>query len=162
MNARLRTVLAASATAALLLGTASTVVAAPTGDVALRFGAPIRTVVDMGTPGTSVGDITVTSGDVRRSAEGPVVGTYATNQVTVRADAASGREIRKVDLSIRLKDGDVFGTALIRAQVGTPPTQRMTFAITGGTGTYAGAQGTITHEGVAGKPEFAVRLRLLP
>ena len=129
-------------------------------DIALRFDAPIRTVVDTGPAGTSVGDLTVTTGDVRRTEAGKRIGYYTTNQITVRADAASGREIRKVDLSISLPDGMIFATSLIRAQAGVPPTQPMTFAITGGTGAYAGASGTLVHEGVAGKPGFAVKIDL--
>jgi hypothetical protein len=37
----------------------------------------------------------------------------------------------------------------------------MTFAVTGGTGAYAGASGTLVHEGVAGKPGFAVTIDLI-
>jgi hypothetical protein len=143
--------------AAIGIDTAGASFAAP--DTQLYFGAPTRTVVDAAPVGTSVGDVTVTTGEVRRTATSKVLGYYTTNQVTVRADAPSGREIRKVDLSIVLPKGMIFATSLIRATTGVPPTQEMTFAITGGTGEYKGIQGSLTHEGVAGKPGFAVTIQ---
>lgn len=153
-----RTIIAGLVIAGAMLGAPVSAVAAT--DIALRFGAPVRTVIDTGPAGTTVGDLTITTGDVRRTEGGRVIGYYTTNQITVRADAAAGREIRKVEMSISLPDGMIFATSLIRAQAGVPPTQRMTFAVTGGTGTYAGARGTLTHEGVAGKPGFAVEIEL--
>jgi hypothetical protein len=147
------------AVAASLVGASGPALAAT--DLNFRFGAPTRTVVDLGPTGTSVGDLTVTTGDVRRTEAGKPIGYYTTNQITVRADAVSGREIRKVDLSISLPDGMIFATSLIRAQTGVPPRQQMTFAVTGGTGAYAGASGTLVHEGVAGKPGFAVTIDLI-
>jgi len=130
----------------------------PVDDLSLTFDAPVRTVLDNGAPGTSVGDVTITSGDIRNSPGGKRIGYYATNQVTVRADAATGREIRKVDLSMALRDGTIFASSLIRASLGAPPSQDQVFAITGGTGAYAGARGTLVHGPVQGQPGFPVEV----
>ena len=156
---RLRSVGLAAATLAIVLFTPVSGAFAST-DIPLRFGAPVRTVVDNGAVGTSVGDLTVTTGDVKRSESGPRIGYYTTNQVTVRADTSTGREIRKVELSISLPSGMIFATSLIRAQTGVPPTQPMTFAVTGGTGKYSGAHGTLVHDGVDGVPGFDVNIKL--
>lgn len=126
------------------------------------FEAPVRTVIDNGAPGVSVGDLTVSSGLVQDPLTGKRNGYYATNQITVRADASTGREIRKVDLSIKMGKDAIFATSLIRATAGAPPTKRMTFAITGGLGAYVGATGTLEHEAVANKPTFDVTLHLEP
>lgn len=130
----------------------------PADDLTLSFDAPVRTVIDNGAPGTSVGDLTVSSGDIRNLRSGKRIGYYATNQVTVRADMATGHEIRKVDLSIALRDGTIFATSLIRAELGTPPSQDQVFAITGGTGAYGGARGTLVHGPVQGQPGFLVKV----
>lgn len=129
--------------------------------IRLKFGAPTRTVVESTLPTTSVGDLTVTTGDVLSASSGKRLGFYATNHVTVRADAATGREIRKVDLSISLPKGNIYATALIRAAKGQPPAERMTFAVVGGDGAYAGARGTLQHDSVEGKPEFNVTINLM-
>jgi hypothetical protein len=147
---------------ALLLGL---IVASPSvgarEDFQLTFGAPTRTSVPIAPPGTTVGNLLVTSGEVFAPRTKKRLGFYATNQITVRSDAATGREIRKVDLSIALPRGEIFATALIRVVAGKPPTTRQRFAITGGTGGYAGIQGTLLHDAVADRPEFTVRIHLL-
>lgn len=154
--------------AALLLGTALTGLALPSAvadqgqRIDYTFGAPTRTVIDNGAPGTSVGDVTITTGDVLAPRSGKRLGYYTTNQITVRADATTKRQIRKVDLSIVLRDGTIYATSVIRAAEGAPPTQRMTFAVIGGTGAYDGASGTLVHEAVANRPAFAVTIDLLP
>ena len=124
------------------------------------FGAPTRTVIDNGPAGSSVGDVTITTGDVLRKGSGTRIGYYTTNQVTVRADSSTGRQIRKVDLSIVLPKGTIFATALIRATEGSPPTQDMTFAVVGGLGAYAGARGTLVHGPVADRQTFPVTITL--
>lgn len=130
--------------------------------VDLTFTAPTRTVIDAGAPGTSVGDLTVTTGDVLSKATGARIGYYTTNQTTVRADAATKRQIREVDLSIVMRDGTIFATGLIRAVEGAPPSERMRFAVTGGLGAYDGARGSLTHDAVADQSTFAVSIKLLP
>ena len=127
----------------------------------LSFGAPSRTVIDHAPAGSSVGDLTITTGDVLDASTGKRIGYYTTNQVTVRADAVTRREIRRVDLSISLKEGSIFAVALIRATEGAPPSQTMRFAVVGGTGDYDGARGSLTHGPVANQANFAVQIRLI-
>lgn len=156
---RTRVVMAAVVMFGFLMGSHS-LAQATESTSSFYFGAPTRTVIDTAPAGNSVGDLTITTGDIQRTSRSKAIGFYTTNQVTVRADTASGREIRKVDLSLSLPDGMIFGTSLIRAKTGVPPTAQMTFAVTGGTGAYKGARGEIVHEGVAGKPGFSVTLKL--
>lgn len=130
-------------------------------DISLRFGTPTRTVIDLGSTGPSVGDITVTSGQVSSSKSVRKSGSYSTNQITVQMDVPANRETRKVDLSIDLNDGEIFATGLIIADIGSPPAKKQHFAITGGTGAYAGMSGTILHDAVAGKTSFTVVVKPL-
>ena len=135
--------------------------AAASQDLTLRFGSPTRTVIDLGSPGATVGDITVTSGQVSSSKSVRKSGSYSTNQITVQMDVPANRETRKVDLSIDLNDGEIFATGLIVADIGSPPAKKQHFAITGGTGAYAGISGTILHDAVAGKTSFTVVVKPL-
>jgi hypothetical protein len=131
-------------------------------DMSLRFSAPTRTVIDLGPAGPSVGDITVTTGTIARTKGMKRPGSYATNQITVLVDTAENREVRKVDLSIALSNGEIFATGLITAAIGSPPAQKQRFAITGGTGAYAGITGTILHDAIVGPTDFTVVVRPTP
>ena len=131
-------------------------------EMSLRFSAPTRTVIDLGPAGPSVGDITVTTGTVARTKGMKRPGTYATNQITVLVDSAENREVRKVDLSIALSNGEIFATGLITAAIGSAPAQKQRFAITGGTGAYAGIAGTIVHDAIVGPTDFTVVVRPSP
>ena len=146
--------------AALVVGATGTAQAAT--DIKMDFGAPTRTVIDNGPAGSSVGDVVITTGDVLQKSTGKRIGYYTTNQTTVRADAGTRKEIRKVDLSIVLPKGTIFATALIRATEGSPHTQNMNFAVVGGLGNYAGARGTLVHGPVAEQQTFPVTITLLP
>lgn len=108
---------------------------------------PDRSVVDLPPSGPSIGDITVTNGDITEQPGSAAIGFYTTNQTTVRVNIPGGREIRDVDLAISAPGGVIYATALIRANSGTPPTTAQTFAITGGTGKYAGVAGQLIHSG---------------
>lgn len=108
---------------------------------------PERTMVDLPPTGPSIGDITVTNGDIAKTSGRKAIGFYTTNQTTVRVNIPGGREIREVDLSLSVPGGVIYATALIRANSGTPPTQSQTFAIVGGTGKYSGVAGQLIHDG---------------
>ena len=95
----------------------------------------------------SIGDITVTNGDVTEVPGKIAVGFYTTSQVTVRVNIPGGREIRDVDLSISAPGGVMYLKSLVRANSGTPPTKAQTFAIIGGTGKYQGVSGQAIHSG---------------
>ena len=108
---------------------------------------PDRSIVDLPPTGPSLGDITVTNGDVSELPGKISIGFYTTNQTTVRVNIPGGREIRDVDLAISAPGGFIYATALIRANSGTPPTKAQTFAIVGGTGKYSGVSGQAIHSG---------------
>ena len=120
---------------------------APQPDLVWYLGSPDRSVVDLPPTGPSLGDITVTNGDVTEVPGKISIGFYTTNQTTVRVNIPGGREIRDVDLAISAPGGVIYATALIRANSGTPPTKAQTFAIVGGTGKYSGVSGQAIHSG---------------
>ena len=120
---------------------------APQPDLVWYLSPPDRNVVDLPPTGPSIGDITVTNGDVTETPGTTPIGFYTTNQTTVRVNIPGGREIRDVDLALSAPGGYIYATALIRANSGTPPTKAQTFAITGGTGKYSGVSGQLIHSG---------------
>ena len=120
---------------------------APQPDLVWYLGSPDRSVVDLPPTGPSLGDITVTNGDVSELPGKVSIGFYSTNQTTVRVNIPGGREIRDVDLAISAPGGVIYATALIRANSGTPPTKAQTFALVGGTGKYSGVSGQAIHSG---------------
>ena len=120
---------------------------APQPDLVWYLGSPDRSVVDLPPTGPSLGDITVTNGDVSELPGKISIGFYSTNQTTVRVNIPGGREIRDVDLAISAPGGFIYATALIRANSGTPPTKAQTFAIVGGTGKSSGVSGQAIHSG---------------
>lgn len=120
---------------------------APKPDLVWYLGSPDRSVVDLPPTGPSLGDITVTNGDVTEVPGKIAIGFYSTNQTTVRVNIPGGREIRDVDLALSVPGGFIYATALIRANSGTPPTKAQTFAIVGGTGKYSGVAGQAIHSG---------------
>jgi hypothetical protein len=120
---------------------------APQPDLVWYLGSPDRSVVDLPPTGPSLGDITVTNGDVSELPGKISIGFYSTSQTTVRVNIPGGREIRDVDLAISAPGGFIYATALIRANSGTPPTKAQTFAIVGGTGKYSGVSGQAIHSG---------------
>ena len=73
---------------------------APQPDLVWYLGSPDRSVVDLPPTGPSLGDITVTNGDVSELPGKVSIGFYSTNQTTVRVNIPGGREIRDVDLAI--------------------------------------------------------------
>ena len=120
---------------------------APKPNLVWYLGSPDRSIVDLPPTGPSLGDITVTNGDVSELPGKIAIGFYSTNQTTVRVNIPGGREIRDVDLAISAPGGYIYATALIRANTGTPPTKAQTFAIVGGTGKYSGVSGQAVHSG---------------
>ena len=122
-------------------------IAAAPGAHAAKAPAPNLVIVDLPPTGPSIGDITVTNGDVTELPGKTAIGFYTTNQTTVRVNIPGGREIRDVDLALSVPGGYIYATALIRANSGTPPTKAQAFAIVGGTGKYSGVGGQLIHSG---------------
>ena len=119
----------------------------PQPDLVWYLSSPDRNIVDLPPTGPSIGDITVTNGDVTELPGKTAIGFYTTNQTTVRVNIPGGREIRDVDLALSVPGGYIYATSLVRANSGTPPTKAQTFAITGGTGKYSGVSGQLIHSG---------------
>ena len=102
-----------------------------------------REVIDIGKEGDSVGDLTVTNGNISETRNGKAVGSYVTSQITASVLIPGGRQDRKTDLALTVGKDTIYATSLVAANAGTPPTKRTLMAITGGTGTYSGARGQI-------------------
>lgn len=102
-----------------------------------------REVIDIGKEGDSVGDLTVTNGNISETRNGKAVGSYVTSQITVSVLIPGGRQDRKTDLALTVGNNTIYATSLVAANAGTPPTRRTLMAITGGTGKYSGARGQI-------------------
>lgn len=147
-NLRRATVLSAAVTlAGLSVAPVAHAAKAPQPNLVWYLSSPDRSVVDLPPTGPSLGDITVTNGDVTEMPGKVSIGFYSTNQTTVRVNIPGGREIRDVDLALSVPGGFIYATALIRANSGTPPTKAQTFAIVGGTGKYSGVSGQAIHSG---------------
>lgn len=99
--------------------------------------------VDVGATGPSVGDLRITRG-VATNPAGKQVGTYATSQVTVASALPGGQEQRSVIMEVSLPGGDITIVGVYIAPTGAAPTSKVVHAITGGTGDFFGARGTIT------------------
>ena len=152
MNSSVTLRKAIALTAAGFLAAGTALIAAPgasaaKADLVWYLSSPERTVVDLPPTGPSIGDITVSNGDVTEVPGKIAVGFYTTSQVTVRVNIPGGREIRDVDLAISAPGGVIYLTSIIRANSGTPPTKAQTFAIIGGTGKYEGVAGQAIHSG---------------
>ena len=131
-----------------LIAAGSALIAAPganaaQADLVWYFDRTFREVIDVGTPGDSHGDITVTSGGVSEVRGGKAVGTYATSQITASILVPGGRQNRKTDISITIADSAIYTTALVTANAGTSPATTTAHAIIGGTGKYSGVSGEV-------------------
>jgi allene oxide cyclase len=137
----------ALATAAIV-AVGATLVASPSAsaqkaDLVWYLDRTFREVIDIGKEGDSVGDLTVTNGNISETRNGKAVGSYVTSQITVSVLIPGGRQDRKTDLALTVGNNTIYATSLVAANAGTPPTRRTLMAITGGTGKYSGARGQI-------------------
>ena len=124
---------------ALLVGAPSATAAKA--DLVWYFDRTFREVIDVGSPGDSYGDISVTNGNVSEVRGGKAVGSYVTSQITARVNIPGGRQDRKTDIAISVNGGVIYTTALVAANAGTPPTKTTAHAIIGGTGKYSSVSG---------------------
>ena len=134
--------------AAALIAAGASLIAAPgasaaKADLVVYFDRTFREVIDVGTQGSSHGDITVTNGNVSKTPGGKSVGSYSTSQITASVLIPGGRENRKTDIGITVGKGVIYTTALVAANAGTAPTSTTAHAIIGGTGRYAGVSGEL-------------------
>jgi len=119
-----------------------------------------RAVHDLPTAGPSTGDIVTVAGEVF-GAEGTRIGRF--DLLAIVTDLPGDREIRMTKIELDWDDSD--DAILIEGAEGYPaggglPTDELVYAVTGGTGAYAGVRGEarITYDTVTER--FTYRLTL--
>jgi hypothetical protein len=118
--------------------------AAPSGTLTIYTHQTQRDVLDLGATGTTVGDVVTGSGTVSLKKNGKSVGSYSYRSETVRVNMPGGNESRLSTNVYTLPGGTIMATGLVSVSQGTRPTKPQPQIIIGGTGKYAGAQGTMT------------------
>ncbi len=158
MSPTRRTALAA---AVVLAGAGTALAVAPAAaDAPLRLvtvAVPDRTTdLDLGTPGPSAGDTQVFLDDVQR--DGETVGTSA-GGCTI-ATLSETRLVAVCTTTLTLPEGSLTAQGAFDEDPTVGPTG-FTWAVTGGTGSYAGAGGEVTGTFRAGTDvaDLEVRLR---
>lgn len=141
--------------AATFIAAGSAFVTAPSAsaakaDLVVYFDRTFREVIEVGTQGMSHGDITVTNGTISNVRGGKAVGSYSTSQITASVLIPGGRENRKTDIGITVRNGVIYTTALVAANAGTPPTETTAHAVIGGTGRYSGVSGELVLKPLSG------------
>ncbi|MFM8240763.1 MAG: allene oxide cyclase barrel-like domain-containing protein [Actinomycetota bacterium] len=90
----------------------------------------------------NVGDLTITQGVVTDTS-GKNVGTLTAVIRVVAPSPKKDAELRDTQSSITLKDGTIFAQAVNEDPKGKPPVDLHIMPVTGGTGAYASARGTL-------------------
>ena len=90
-----------------------------------------------------VGNLMVTEGKVTDSA-GEKVGTLTTVMRVIAPAATKNFELRDTQSQIQLKDGQIFAQAVNQDPKSGPPKTVHVMPVTGGTGAYFSARGTLT------------------
>jgi len=101
----------------------------------------IRQTVSYGNP-KGVGDLKITQGTVTDTA-GKKVGTLTTVMRVVAPSTKKDAELRDTQSQIQLKDGQIFAQAVNEDPKDGPPKTLHIMPVTGGTGAYASARGTL-------------------
>jgi hypothetical protein len=118
-----------------------------------------RQVLDLGTTGASVGDMAFSVGVMGSKRGRTDAGTYNFRGITVAVAIPGGRENRDSLIQLNLKAGLILMEKIISVPAGTVPDLTETYPITGGTGNYAGARGTVVFS-VLSDSEYKVELRI--
>ena len=90
----------------------------------------------------NVGDLTITQGTVIDTSD-KNVGTLTTVMRVVAPSPKKDAELRDTQSSVTLKDGTIFAQAVNEDPKGKPPADLHIMPVTGGTGAYASARGTL-------------------
>ena len=90
----------------------------------------------------NVGDLTITQGTVTDTS-GKNIGTLTAVIRVVAPSPKKDAELRDTQSSITLKDGTIFAQAVNEDPKGKPPADLHIMPVTGGTGAYASARGTL-------------------
>ena len=139
---------AAVAAGALVVGAAAPAIAiapaAPSGSLTVYTNETQHNVLDLGASGTTVGDVVTGSGTTSATKGGKANGTFAYRAETVRVNMPGGN-LNRINSSVYdLPGGTIMVAGLVSIQQGTEPTKPQPLIIVGGTGKYAGANGTVT------------------
>jgi hypothetical protein len=118
-----------------------------------------RQVLDLGTTGSSLGDMAFSVGVMGSKRGGTDAGTYNFRGITVAVAIPGGRENRDSLIQLNLKAGLILMEKIISVPAGTVPDLTETYPVTGGTGKYAGARGTVVFS-VLSDSEYKVELRI--
>lgn len=97
-----------------------------------------------------VGNLMVTQGTVADAA-GSKVGTLTTVMRVVAPSTKKDAELRDTQSQIQLKDGQIFAQSVNEDPKGGPPKTLHIMPVTGGTGAYASARGTLLMRPVGNK-----------
>jgi len=139
---------AAIASAALAVSVAAPALAvapaAPSGSLVVFNDETQHNVLDLGGSGVTVGDVVTGSGSVALTKGGKSIGTFAYRAETVKVNMPGGNLNRINNSVYDLPDGTIMVAGLVSVQQGTEPTKPQPLIIVGGTGKYAGANGTVT------------------
>ena len=98
-----------------------------------------------------------------RKRGGPVIGDSYSQSEIVAIDTAKAVDVRHVEIQASLPDGWIFIRGMSILPIGTVPQPgwNATYAIVGGTGTYAGARGsqelTLLDDGVTFEVRYSFR-----
>lgn len=103
----------------------------------------LRSTVDIGDSGPSVGDIASAVGTV--SSRGKKVGSYDWFGTTVRVNMPGGLETRHSTLQLKLPKGLILIEGMHSAPAGAVPNTTFPFVIVGGTGAYTSIRGDATY-----------------
>src|SRR3954471_7681309 len=98
--------------------------------------------LDLGDPGTTLGDRDVFTDDVSRTRGGRVIGFDGGECTSVRIDEPTYSQTRQCIVTLSLPRGQLTAQGLYTATGDELPAP-FTFAITGGTGKYIGATGQV-------------------
>ena len=100
-----------------------------------------RQVVSYGNP-KGIGNLTITEGTITDGADAKA-GTLTTVMRVVAPSPKKDAELRDTQSQIQLKDGQIFAQAVNEDPKGKPPVSLHIMPVTGGTGAYASARGTL-------------------
>ncbi|MFZ9987151.1 MAG: hypothetical protein ACO3HV_05335 [Candidatus Nanopelagicales bacterium] len=100
-----------------------------------------RKIVDYGNA-NGIGNLTITQG-VLDDGAGSKIGTLTTVIRVVAPSTKKDAELRDTQSEIKLKDGQIFAQAVNEDPKAGPPKSLHIMSVTGGTGAYASARGTL-------------------
>ncbi|NBS17166.1 MAG: hypothetical protein EBS79_09735 [Gammaproteobacteria bacterium] len=113
--------------------------------------------LDLGTPGPSMGDISVMTGEILSPNEDQIIGSYVIRKIMLSADASQGLDERDTYIKYKLKAGTIAVLDITENNTASAAIFKTEDrAIVGGTGAYAGAKGVLTATPMTGRPDYFI------